>query len=282
MARKKSVLLVDDDPDIHELLRKALRHQPLNIESSYDGADALARLQARPYNLVLTDLLMPGMDGLTLIGRIRELRPETKIVVMTAANTPGNLIASIREKAFSYFGKPFSAAAVADAVLRALDSSASIDEIDVTSARPEWIALKVPCRMETADRLTQFFREMRTGLGPEQQESIVTAFRELLFNAIEHGGRSDPEKKVELTYIRTSRAIIYYIRDPGEGFSLEHLPHAAISNRDDRPLEHAEIRENLGIRPGGFGILLTRKLVDDLIYSEKGNEVLLIKYIDPA
>jgi len=280
MASEKSVLLVDDDPDIHDLLRKALRNQPLTIDSAHDGSDALARLQARPYDLVLTDLLMPGMDGLTLIGRIREIRPETKVVVMTAANTPGNLVAAIREQAFSYFSKPFSTAAVADAVMRALDSSQNVDEIVVTSARPEWISLKLPCRMETADRLTQFFREMRMGLAPEQQESIVTAFRELLFNAIEHGGRSDPEKKVELTYIHTSRAIIYYIRDPGEGFSLDHLPHAAISNRDDQPLEHAQVREGLGIRPGGFGILLTRKLVDDLIYSEKGNEVLLIKYVD--
>ena len=248
------------------------------VDSAFDGSEALARLQARSYDLVLTDLLMPGIDGLTLIGRIREMRPDTKVVVMTAANTPGNLVASIREQAFSYFGKPFSAAAVADTVKRALESSECIDEIVVTSARPEWISLKLPCRIETADRLTQFFREMRMGLPPEQQDCIVTAFRELLFNAIEHGGRSDPQKKVELTYIRTSRAIIYYIRDPGDGFSLDHLPHAAISNRDDQPMEHAQIRQDLGIRPGGFGILLTRKLVDDLIYSEKGNEVLLIKY----
>ena len=45
-------------------------------------------------------------------------------------------------------------------------------------------------------------------------------------------------------------------------------------------MEHAEIREKLGMRPGGFGILMTRQLVDELIYNEQGNEVLLIKYLD--
>jgi anti-sigma regulatory factor (Ser/Thr protein kinase) len=74
--------------------------------------------------------------------------------------------------------------------------------------------------------------------------------------------------------------VIYVIRDPGQGFSLDDVPHAAISNPPDEPLEHTEIRKNLGIRPGGFGILLTRNLVDDVIYSEKGNEVLLIKFLE--
>ena len=46
-------------------------------------------------------------------------------------------------------------------------------------------------------------------------------------------------------------------------------------------MEHAGVREKLGMRPGGFGIMMTRQLVDDLIYNERGNEVLLIKYLDP-
>ena len=107
------------------------------------------------------------------------------------------------------------------------------------------------------------------------------AFREILLNAIEHGAGSDPDKRVFITYVRTKRAALYYVRDPGQGFSFEHLQHAAVSNPADSPVEHAEIREKLGMRPGGFGIMMTRQLVDDLIYNEHGNEVLLIKYMDP-
>jgi len=57
------------------------------------------------------------------------------------------------------------------------------------------------------------------------------------------------------------------------------IAHAAIANPPGDPARHLEIRAEQGVRPGGFGILLTRNLVDELIYSEKGNEVLFIKYL---
>ena len=80
--------------------------------------------------------------------------------------------------------------------------------------------------------------------------------------------------------MRGKRMLLYRIRDPGDGFSLEELTHAAISNPPEEPVRHLEIRDAMGIRPGGFGVMLTRKLVDDLIYSEQGNDVLLIKYLE--
>ena len=61
---------------------------------------------------------------------------------------------------------------------------------------------------------------------------------------------------------------------------MEELPHAAISNPAESPVEHVEVRERLGMRPGGFGLLMTRQLVDEMIYNEVGNEVLLIKYLN--
>ena len=111
------------------------------------------------------------------------------------------------------------------------------------------------------------------------EDKIATAFRELLMNAIEHGGQLDPEKMVDLSYIRTARCIVYYIRDPGEGFSFQNLAHAAVANTPDDPFRHVELREQAGTRPGGFGLLLTQSFADELIYSGKGNEVILIKYL---
>ena len=75
--------------------------------------------------------------------------------------------------------------------------------------------------------------------------------------------------------------LLYRIADPGEGFDIDRLAHAAISNPDDDPLEHASRDgEDLGLRPGGLGLVMTRALVDELIYNEKRNEVVLIKYLD--
>lgn len=264
---------------MHALLSAAVGTPDRQIESAYDGAAGLRCVEAAPYDLVITDVNMPGLDGMALLERIRAIRPETRVVVMTVASTPENIIRAIRERAFAYFSKPFTIYTVAEMVERALNSTLSDDDIELLSARPNWLELRVRCKMESADRILQFIREINAGVPPNEQEKIGTAFREILLNAIEHGGGSDPAKKVSITYVRAERAILYYVRDPGKGFSFQKLAHAATSNPIDSPFEHAVLREQLGMRPGGYGILMTRQLVDELIYNDAGNEVLLIKYL---
>ena len=273
------ILVVDDDPEIHLLLKSILTETGWEIDSAYDGLEGLKRLEGGDYNLVLTDVRMPGLDGLELLQRIQGLCPGTRVVVMTAQNTPENLVRAIKDKAFTYFSKPFSTSAVIDMVGRALETPVTADEIEVLSARPDWIALRLRCTLEIADRLVQFFRELKMDLTEEEQNHIGTAFRELLMNAVEHGGHSDPEQKVEVAYIRLTQAILYYIRDPGKGFSFEDLPHAAISSVPEDPFKHVGVRMEAGMRPGGFGIFITKKIADELIYNERGNQVLLVKYL---
>jgi DNA-binding response OmpR family regulator len=274
------ILIVDDDPDVHQLLGAALQAPDRELQSAYDGLSGLECVRAASYDLVMTDVNMPGMDGLTLLERIHEIRPETRVVVMTVASTPENLVRSIRERAFSYFSKPFTVSSVAEMVEHALKSTSTADDIEVFSARPHWLSLELRCKMETADRILHFLREMKTGLPAMEEENIAMAFREILLNSIEHGAGSDPTKRVHITYVRTNRALLYYVRDPGKGFSLENLSHAAVANPEASPFEHVEVREQLGLRPGGFGMLMTAQLVDELIYNEAGNEVLLVKYLD--
>jgi CheY-like chemotaxis protein/anti-sigma regulatory factor (Ser/Thr protein kinase) len=273
------ILVVDDDPDIHVLLSTVLAETGCQIDSAYDGLAGLSRLETGSYDLVLTDVCMPGLDGLELLQRIKEKYPSTPVMVMTAQNTPENVARSLRDHAFTYFSKPFSASTVVDMVTRALESPVAPDDIEVLSARADWITLRLRCKIEIADRLVQFFRELQVDLTSDQMADIAMAFRELLMNAIEHGGRSDPQQKVEVAYIRISQAVLYYIRDPGQGFSFGNLPHAAVSSSPDDPFRHVELRSQIGMRPGGFGIFMTRQIADELIYNEKGNEVLLIKYL---
>jgi len=73
--------------------------------------------------------------------------------------------------------------------------------------------------------------------------------------------------------------LMYRIADPGPGFKIENLPHAAVGQPSDQPIEHMRIREEKGIRPGGFGLLTVRASVDELLYNEKRNEVVFVKYL---
>jgi anti-sigma regulatory factor (Ser/Thr protein kinase) len=153
------------------------------------------------------------------------------------------------------------------------------DGIDVVSATPEWIQLRARCDLKTADRVLHFFDEIAE-LPAQERTAVGSAFREILINAIEHGGRLDPNEQVEISYVRARHMVKCRISDPGEGFTLDEIPHAAIANPKGDLLRHVEYREARGMRPGGFGVLLAQKLVDQLIYNEDGNEVVLIKYLD--
>jgi len=97
---------------------------------------------------------------------------------------------------------------------------------------------------------------------------------------MEHGAHFDPSQHVEISFIRSRRAIACRVKDPGQGFSLEELRHAAVDSSPEDLFSHMAVREEQGLRPGGFGILLAKKLVDELIYDEKGNDVVLVKHLD--
>jgi anti-sigma regulatory factor (Ser/Thr protein kinase) len=199
---------------------------------------------------------------------------------MAAQGTAQDVINAMREHAFSYFTRPYNLSAVRQMMATALGLPQWDDGIELLSAQPRWITLKLRCRRLTAERLMQFFAELKVNLSPGDRENVGLAFREILMNAIEHGGKFDPRRWVEISYVRTARVIGYRVSDPGPGFSFGALPHAAVSNPPDEPIHHLHEREARGLRPGGLGLLLASKLVDDLIHNEQGNEALLIKYLD--
>jgi anti-sigma regulatory factor (Ser/Thr protein kinase)/CheY-like chemotaxis protein len=272
------LLLVDADPHVHHLLTGLLKRADRSIQDVYDGREALDRVRSVPYDVVVAGQGGNGFDALKLLRRVREIRPETKVIV-TGDQNPARVIGAIRERAYSYFHKPLPEAPLADMVQQALESSSWRDDIKLLSARPDWIALDVRCKLEAVERMTHFLREVETGFPAQAREDIAAAFRELLLNAVEHGGGSDPGKHVRISLVHTARSLIVRMQDPGRGFSMDLLPHAAISNPDDAPIRHVEVRAEHGQRPGGFGILMTRNLVDELVYNQRGNEVLFVKYL---
>jgi anti-sigma regulatory factor (Ser/Thr protein kinase) len=255
-----------------------LKREDRTIQDAYNAAEALALLRSSSCDLVVAGEGGNGYDSLKLLRRVRSIRADAKVIV-TGEQDPGRVVSAIRYHAYSYFHKPLPATPFAEMVQLALDASSWKDDIRVISARPEWITLDVRCKMDAAERTTHFLREMEADLSQQIREDVASAFRELLMNAMEHGGKSDPRKRVRVSILRTSRSVIVHIHDPGTGFSLDFLPHAAISNPEDSPIRHVEVRAEQGQRPGGFGILMTRTLTDELLYNERGNAVMFVKYL---
>jgi len=274
------ILVVDDDRATRHLITEVLRGEGYAVAAAEDGEKALETLERDSFDLIVLDIWMPGMTGLELLARLRERPASPRVVVMTSDDTPETLLRAVREQAYQYVSKPVASETLLRVVRSALEAPAEPQRIEVISAKPDWVELLVPCLIETADRIQGFLALLDADLSPDVRESVGQAFRELLMNAVEWGGQLDPHRKVRIAYLRTRRMLLYRIADPGPGFRPEQLDHAAISNPAGAPFQHASIREEKGIRPGGFGILMARAMVDELLYNEKHNEVVLIKYLD--
>jgi anti-sigma regulatory factor (Ser/Thr protein kinase) len=203
------------------------------------------------------------------------------LIILADEWTPGDVITAMREGAFSYFSAPFEPSALAAMVRAAMSEPCWDDGIEILSATPSWVSLTARCDIGTADRLVQFLYGVKDPSIPEEnREEIITAFREILINAMEHGAHFDPTQHVEISFLHSRRAVACRVKDPGQGFSLEELHHAAKDKSAEDLFSLVAVREEKGLRPGGFGMLLAKKFVDELIYNEKGNEVLLVKYLD--
>ncbi len=273
--------MVDPEPEVNAILRNALKPGEWDIVCVPDNQTVLYLAEARSYDLIVTAAKTTAKEDVDLLRKIRRVRSHTRLIILTDESTPADVVESMRERAFSHFSKPFSAGSLTEMVRIAALGPCWDDGIEVVSATAEWISVIARCDRETADRLVHFFREISELPEPEADQ-VATAFREMLLNAIEHGGTFDPSQYVEISYIRTRKMVMCRIKDPGEGFSLEELHHAAVDNPSYDPIRHALFREAQGMRPGGYGLLMARHLVDELVYSEKGNEVLLVKYLQPA
>jgi CheY-like chemotaxis protein len=272
------ILVVDDDRVTRHLLESILKQAGYEVVTAGSGEEALER--AAGTDLVLLDVWMPGMSGLDVLARLRADEIKARVVVMTSDDTPQTLLQALRGHALHFLSKPVAKDALLELVERTLETEGALD-IEVVSAAPDWLELIVPCSRESASRIEGFLTHLDADLTKEIRESVGYAFRELLLNAVEWGGKLDPNRKVRIACLRTKRMLLYRIADPGPGFKLDEIPHAAISHAGD-PIEHMKYREAKGLRPGGFGLLLVQHKVDELLYNEARNEVVFVKYLDPA
>jgi len=278
VARRR-VLIADDDSATRHGVAKLLENAGFEVSEAADGVAALNAVQAKEYDLVFLDIWMPHLSGLEVLARIRMGKNRPKVIVMTSDSTSETLSRAAKEQASAYLSKPFPPRQPAEAAPRALSDDQE-PAIEVLSARPHWVELLIPCTREAAERIQTFMMKLEADLPDSVRETIASCFRELLLNAVEWGGQLDPNRKVRVASVRSPRMLMFRIADPGPGFSFERLSHAAVGQPESEPIAHMSIREERGIRPGGFGIVMTKAAADELLYNEAQNEVLFVKYLD--
>jgi anti-sigma regulatory factor (Ser/Thr protein kinase)/ActR/RegA family two-component response regulator len=275
---QKTVLVVDSSPRINAMLNRALIAGGWNIRRAVDNKTVLSLVRGDAFDLIITGQKTGVREDVELLREIRDVRPHVRMIILTDESTPAEVIDAIRADVFGCFCPPYTCQGLADMVDLAMTQPVWDDGIEIVSATPQWVRLIVRCEVATADRLVQFLRAGST-LPVGEKEDVINAFYEILLNAMEHGAHFDPSQYVEVAFARGRQVLICRVKDPGQGFSVEEIRHAAFNSPPGDLFSHIAEREEQGLRPGGFGVMLAKKLVDDVIYSEKGNDVLLIKYL---
>ena len=208
--RLKVALILDADAQVGAALSSVLASEGWSVVHAPDNPSVLKLVEGRAFDLVITGPETNGKEDVDLLRRIRRVRPHIRLIILTGENAPTDVIMAMREGAFCYFSKPFEIASLAEIVRSATTVPPWDDGIELVSATPDWISIIARCDQQTAERLIQFFREM-TELPDPEREDVATAFREMLINAIEHGGNFDPSQYVEVSYVRTRK--VGYVQD---------------------------------------------------------------------
>ena len=120
LTERPRILVVDDEQAVRDLLAKTLTMADYDVDTAPDGPTALERLRAAEYELLITDLKMPGMDGLSVIREARRIRPELAVVIITGYSTEASAIEAINLGVAGYLTKPFRLPRILAATARAL------------------------------------------------------------------------------------------------------------------------------------------------------------------
>ncbi len=270
----KAVLIIEDEPDANAILAQVVAQQGFDVFQTYSGRDGLAQARKQPPDLLLLDLMLPDVDGFEICETLRASR-ETNlipIVMATALADTEHRVHGYRVGANCYVAKPYTREQILQAIDKALAWKQEIIHNHVEGEISFDVASEMQFLIEVNDILSSLF--LLTPLDERSAARLRRALLEMGQNAIEWGNRSQVDKPVKITYRLQSDRVVLTIRDQGAGFTPDRIPHAA---RDEDPLGHIPVREVMGLREGGFGILITRGLVDEMKYNEAGNEVTIVQ-----
>lgn len=289
------VLIVDDEEPIRTLLATFVIGEGFLSLQASDGEEGLALFRQEHPAIVITDVRMPRMDGLTLVQHVKEEAPETYVILITGHGDEAIAIAALRAGAADYLKKPLDLDAL-EAVLKKFAQAIDAREKTIEDLRAlssfQFTATMLSDPYRVSGVVAYLLYGLQQSLGRAELADLQLVLSELLFNAIEHGNLeiSGEEKRqaliedhfTTLVQERRSHAVLGQrqvtielsvdqkagefkccIRDEGKGFDWRALPQ--------------EIKPEHLILPHGRGVLLSRLMVDHLEYNEKGNVVTLVK-----
>src|SRR6516162_9011663 len=273
MIRK--ALIVDDEQELGLILVEHLRNWGFEPTLLLEGKNVVDWVRKNRPAVIILDLMLPDIDGYSICETLKLDRDTNliPIIMSTALTDQDDKVHGLQVGANTYLTKPFTADTLNHAIENALNW---LDDLKRNGTQGE-IRFHLQSDTHYLEELNHLLGSLFlfSGLTQQQVKQLTTAVRELGTNAIEWGHKKEPDRIVTVDYRIDPEKITIDIKDTGSGFNPTNLAHIAYP---DDPVSHMMVREMLGMREGGFGIMMARGLVDEMSYNEKGNEVRLIKY----
>ena len=275
MECSERILVVEDDRDLCELLSTLLGVEGYRTETASDGADAVQRVVAGRPDAVVLDVMLPGRSGFDICRELKFRRETNLIPILMLTGMTGDeaRTSGLRVGANRYLTKPFEPDVLLSELRQALDHRRELEDGRTHTAVEIQMDTDTKNREQLNDLLSELF--LLTPLSEEDVARIRYAALEMIENAMEWGNRRRKELLVTISYQVTDEYLKFVITDQGAGFDPKCVPHAAC---EDDPAAHLCIREKLGLRDGGFGMLIARGIMDEVRYNQTGNQVTLIKH----
>lgn len=271
---RATALVVEDHPEQAALVSKILSLRGFRALVAPDGETGLALARREQPDVLLLDLMLPDISGFDVCRRLRTDRETMLIpvVMLTALDDRDHLVHGFRVGANAYLTKPYGI----DELFEAIAKARAWRESMLSRQLQGEVHVELNSELTLLQDLNDFLMTIvqTTPLVHEQVMQIRQAVLEMAQNAIEWGNHNQSDQLVKITYRVHDDRLEIIVRDQGRGFDRADLPHAAST---DDPFTHLDVREKLGLRAGGFGMLICRGMVDEMRYNREGNEVTLLK-----
>jgi len=170
------VLVIGSEAQVSREIGGALSAADFPMGYSAGHADALQRLRVRSFGIVITSPDSTVEEDLALLEEMRAIRPGVKCIVLARHSTPEEVIAPLRARVFACFTPPFDPTEIASLASKAASDSQWRDDLQVLSAKPGWVSVRVNCRLLTAERLMTFAKELSAQLPEDTRQESCRRF----------------------------------------------------------------------------------------------------------
>ncbi len=267
-----NVLVVDDERDVLSTLSEILSELKLNPITAADGAEAMEKIKTRKIDLIITDLMMPTMDGFELIQRTRQLNINIPIAVISGHGEVKNVVNALSHGAYNFITKPFTIKEIENIVKRGLRlREFSLGTHRLLEGIRNTCEMEIPSYPHLLPSATLYIVRECQWRGMEDEailSNISISVDELLNNALLHGNDLNESKKILVQLVFTQGTFSLSVEDEGEGFDYKNLV--------------SEFSENAQALPTKRGLFIVNYLMDELTFNEKGNRVTMVKYMEPG